>query len=78
MWIFVILSIHSKNKYILNADYEPDIVCFMAASAVCGSSPVRDWIWATAATILDPLTHCTRPGCEPAPPQPPEPWQSDS
>ena len=38
--------------------------------------PARDWIWATAviyttaAAISDPLTHGTRPGIEPASPQP--------
>ena len=28
--------------------------------------------------MLDPLTYCARPGIEPAPPQGPEPMQSDS
>ena len=33
---------------------------------------------AAAGATLDPLTHCTRPGIEPPPPQGPEPLQSDS
>lgn len=33
---------------------------------------------ATPAATPDPLTHCTRPGMEPAPLRRPEPLQSDS
>ena len=49
-----------------------------------GSSQARNWIqaaamtYATDAAMLDPLTHCARPGIEPRAPQQPEPLQSDS
>ena len=56
----------------------------MATLVAFGSSQARDWIQATAATYAtaaatpDPLTHYTRPGIEPAPPQPLESLQLDS
>ena len=45
----------------------------MATSTVYGSSQARDWIWATtaiyatASTMLDPLTHWARLGIKPLP-----------
>ena len=45
---------------------------FLSAPIASGSSCSRDWIWATAvnyaaaAAIPDRLTHCARPGIEPA------------
>lgn len=56
---------------------------FMATSTKHGSSWTRDWIQATtityafAAATPDCLTHCSRSGIEPAPPQWPEPLHSD-
>ena len=41
----------------------------MATPAAYESSWARDWIWA-AASMPDPLTHCTGPGREPMSPQP--------
>ena len=51
---------------------------FMATPVAYGSSQARDWIWATAAATLEPLTYSTRLGTEPEPPEQPEPLQSDS
>ena len=41
---------------------------FMAEPSACGSSWARDWIRATVAATLDPLTCCSWSGIKPAPP----------
>ena len=52
-----------------------------AASTAYGSSQTRDQIQAAVASLhhsydnAGSLTHCTRPGIEPVPQQPPEPLQ---
>ena len=57
---------------------------FMDAPTGYESSWAKNWIQAAAATyagaaaLPDHLTHCSRPGIKPAPPQWPELLQSDS
>ena len=53
-------------------------VCFMAEPSAYGSSQARDWIQAAVVAMLDPVTHCARPGMEPVPLQWPKLWQLDS
>ena len=49
----------------------------IAVSVAYASSQARDWIWATAVAMPDPLTHCTRLGIKSTPLQWPEPLQLD-
>ena len=51
---------------------------FTAAPVAYVSSQARDWIRAAGAAASNPLTHYAGWGIEPAPPQQPEPLQSDS
>ena len=50
----------------------------MAALMAYESSLARDWIWATAVAMLDPLTHCAGLEIKPMPLQPTESPQSGS
>ena len=51
-------------------------VCLLTAAPMAyGSSSARDWVWATAVTMLDPLPHCAAPGSKPTSPRQPKPLQ---